>query len=161
MSKLLIPTLSLMLSSAAFPKEFPHTIKNVQLINCYDGDTCTFRDKGQKIKIRLYGVDAPEKNQEFGRESRDSLTNFIKASKTIDLKCTGKSYKRKVCEIIADGKSASEHQVLKGLAWDSPKYSKGQFSKLESEAKAKKIGLWSKDKQTRPECYRNPKRKGC
>lgn len=151
----------LFVSPHAFPKEIPHTISNVKLINCYDGDTCTFRDGAHKIKVRLAGVDAPEKNQQFGRESRDSLSSFIQSAKTIELRCIGRSYKRKVCEIFADGKSASEHQVSRGFAWDAPKYSKGKFRSLQDQAAKGKLGLWSQPNHPRPECFRNPRRKGC
>lgn len=145
----------------AYSKPFTQVIHQPQFIYCYDGDTCTFRDRGKKIKVRLFGVDAPEKKQTFGKESRDALTSWIQSGKNIELDCNGKSYKRLVCKIVVDGKSASEYMVRMGYAWDSPHYSKGKFKMLEEEAKKKKLGLWAKPNPVRPECFRNPKRKGC
>ena len=37
--------------------------------NVHDGDTFKLLENGQLIKVRIYGIDAPEANQEYGKES--------------------------------------------------------------------------------------------
>lgn len=43
-------------------------------IKVYDGDTLTVLYKGEKIKIRLVGIDAPELQQEYGQEAKKILS---------------------------------------------------------------------------------------
>ncbi|MEM0979543.1 MAG: hypothetical protein AAGH78_04630 [Cyanobacteria bacterium P01_H01_bin.58] len=43
----------------------------------YDGDTLRVTDGSQEIKIRLCGIDAPEKEQPMGIESRDHLRSLV------------------------------------------------------------------------------------
>jgi len=57
-----------------------------KVISVYDGDTLTVSNlDNQKVKIRLYGIDAPElKKQPYGRASRDYLQRLI-LNKTVEV----------------------------------------------------------------------------
>ena len=43
----------------------------------YDGDTLRVTDGSQEIKVRLCGIDAPERDMPMGVESRDHLRNIV------------------------------------------------------------------------------------
>ena len=119
-----------------------------QVCNVHAGDTfklCT----GQSI--RLYGIiDAPEKDEPFYWESRRALAALLQGGQ--GLKVTGchtdSTGKRQACEVFADGQDIQANMVLQGIAWDWPKYSKGQYAQQESVAKTSKIGLWADEKAT-------------
>jgi micrococcal nuclease len=130
-------------------------IQGVTLIDCHDGDTCNFLNNGRKIKVRFSGIDAPEIKQQDGTVSRDFLLQTLRASKSIDLSCLGRSYHRKVCVVTADGKDAGELMVNNGFAWDAPKYSKGKYRALQEAAMKGKMGIW-KGKPIEPNCFRHP-----
>ncbi len=53
---------------------------NLKEGSIYDGDTLRARRGEEELKIRFCGIDAPEKNQEFGIESRDYLRSLIAKS---------------------------------------------------------------------------------
>ena len=54
--------------------------------NIYDGDTFTLvAEDGTKSKIRIVGIDAPEKNQDFGIKSRDYARSILKDKKLTDV----------------------------------------------------------------------------
>ena len=72
---------------------------------------------GQKIKIRLADIDAPEKAQPFGKQSRDSLLQMVgKKQVQIDSQAVDQ-YGRLVGLISVDGLNVNGEQVRRGMAW--------------------------------------------
>ena len=48
------------------------------MVGVADGDTLTFLDNNKGLtKIRLHQIDAPEKKQDFGQRSKQSLSDLI------------------------------------------------------------------------------------
>lgn len=156
-----IAVLSLLLGGATEArhnkKSKTETITGVTLIDCHDGDTCNFLHHGKKIKVRFSGIDAPEIKQQDGTASRDFLLQTLRASKSIDLSCLGRSFHRKVCVVTADGKDTGELMVKNGFAWDAPKHSKGKYRTIQEAAMKGKLGIW-KGKPIEPNCFRHPKK---
>lgn len=58
------------------------------VLKCYDGDTCTIlTDNKEKFNLRLWGIDAPELKQNYGKEAKEFLNNLVKdKTVTIELK---------------------------------------------------------------------------
>ncbi len=48
----------------------------VQLVGVTDGDTITVRISGKQVKVRLAGIDAPERKQAFGSASKEQLSEL-------------------------------------------------------------------------------------
>lgn len=140
-------------------------VEDVRLQHCNDGDTCTFRAGSRKVKVRFFGIDAPEKDQTYGRAARDRMTAWLQAAKSVSLKCHDRSYDRQVCEVMADGADLSERAVRQGLAWEYRRFTGGKFSAAESAARAARVGLWGASPAgvapVRPDCFRQPTKKGC
>ncbi len=54
------------------------------MVSVYDGDTIKVQRGSQQIKIRLYGIDTPEKKQAYGNQAK-SLTNKLVRGKTVNV----------------------------------------------------------------------------
>ena len=124
------------------------TVVSGKVIKVADGDTITILNSEKKqIKIRLYGIDAPEKAQDFGKISKNYMSELV-AGKTIDVTVINiDRYGRSVGRIKIDDKEVAEEMLKEGLAWVYTAYCKipecEQWKKLETQAKTAKIGLWS------------------
>ena len=66
--KILTLILLLPLSLFAFP---------VKVVKISDGDTITVLNGKEQTKVRLYGIDAPELKQPYGKKSKQFLANLI------------------------------------------------------------------------------------
>lgn len=120
-----------------------------KVINISDGDTIKILTKDkQQIKVRLYGIDAPEKKQVYGEKSRKFLSNLI-AGKIVEVKEKGKDkYKRTLGIVYHNGRDINAQMVSNGYAWAFVKYS-DMYTNEELIAKNKKLGLWQ-DKNPMP-----------
>ena len=119
----------------------------------YDGDTFTLMlEDNTNIKIRVVGIDAPEKNQEHGIIARDFARRLIdQKSVTVYLE-PGETYGRRLGIVItSNGKHLNYEMVRSGNAWHYKHYNSDNFlAAAEKEAKNNKIGLWSSDKPVAP-----------
>jgi endonuclease YncB( thermonuclease family) len=137
-----------------------------RVVGVSDGDTITVLDSTKtQHKIRLAGIDAPEKKQTFGQASKKRLSNLVFGREVV-LDC-GKTdrYRREVCVVMVDGQDANLAQVKAGMAWWYWKYKKEQTSQqrvsyeaAEATAKAGRVGLWSEADPVPPWEWRHPKR---
>lgn len=120
-----------------------------KVIKISDGDTITIlTQQHEQIKVRLYGIDAPELKQPYGKKSKQFLANLI-AGKVVEVDENGKDrYKRTIGTIYLDGKDINAQMVANGYAWAYRKFSK-KYTAQESKAKSQKLGLWQ-DKEPIP-----------
>lgn len=110
-----------------------------------DGDTVTLLDDArQQHKIRLHGIDAPERKQPYGAKSTDLLAGMVKG-KVIRADCTERDkYKRNVCVLYVGDIDVNAEMVRQGGAWVYRQYYEGgEYLKLEAEAKNEQRGLWN------------------
>ena len=134
-----------------------------KICRVHDGDTF-YLCNGQSI--RLWGVDTPELKQPLGKEAREFTKKYV-LNKDIDLNCLrtkkGKiktdRHKRWLCGPIVNGLELQKELVGWGMAYDYPKYSKGQFSEAETFANKMKRGVWGLGvPQMNPHDFRAKKR---
>lgn len=105
-----------------------------------DGDT--FISFNQRI--RLWGIDAPEKDSRFYLASKLYLEVLLEKE---PFSCHYKykdRYKRLVMQCFSKGEDIARMMVQMGLAKDYFKYSKGEYAADESFAKDNSYGIWSK-----------------
>ncbi|EHH5267192.1 thermonuclease family protein, partial [Escherichia coli] len=77
LKKLLLPTLIVLFPAAVLAGQSSFEAKVVKII---DGDTITALDgQNTSIKIRMYGIDAPESKQAFGQKAKQALSSAIAA----------------------------------------------------------------------------------
>lgn len=115
-----------------------------------DGDTITILDAtNTQYKIRLAGIDAPEKGQPYGRVSRQRLADTV-FTQTVEVQWSKRDrYGRIVGKVLSDGRDVSLMQIGSGLAWHYKKYEKEQsaadrksYAEAEIRAREQKRGLW-------------------
>lgn len=139
---------------------FANTLFADRIIGCNDGDTCQAQ-RGKKIsKIRLFGIDAPESDQEGAESSRNFLESLVKG-KDVLLKCAGENQGRRVCSINIGNTDIQKEMVRSGWAFDYPKYSLNKYSADQKAAKEAHKGLWTIKKLISPYCYRYTGIKEC
>lgn len=130
------------------------------VVRVADGDTITVVTiENQQHRVRVAGIDAPEKGQPYADRSRESLARMAMGkAATLDCHKTDR-YQRKVCKVWvrpADCSScghtldAGLAQISAGLAWWYRAYAheqlpedRGRYESEEAEARLRKRGLWS------------------
>ncbi|MGH6610239.1 MAG: thermonuclease family protein [Burkholderiaceae bacterium] len=127
-----------------------------------DGDTLTVLDADKRQhKIRLDGIDAPERTQPYGERARQSLAQLAHG-RSASLDCPKiDRYGRAVCRVTVDGIDVGLEQLRRGFAWHYVKYAHEQraidralYAQAEIDARAKSAGLWSFGDPTPPWDYR-------
>ena len=128
-----------------------------KVVSVADGDTITVLDSQKtQHKIRLQGIDAPERAQPFGNKSRQSLHELVHGKQvTVDYQKKDK-YGRVVGKILLNNTDVCLEQLKRGMAWhfkqyanEQPKEDQETYSLAEQQAKTELKGLW-KDKQPVP-----------
>lgn len=122
---------------------------SAKVVKISDGDTITILQGKQQIKVRLFGIDAPELEQPYGKKSKQFLANLI-AGEVVEVEPKGKDrYKRTLGTIYYKGQDINAQMVLNGYAWAYVKYSR-IYVDQESLARENKRGLWQSSNPTPP-----------
>jgi endonuclease YncB( thermonuclease family) len=137
---------------------FAPTLLHADYLNCpckvvkiTNGDTVHVLDQSKtKHKIRLGGIDAPEKKQAFGQKSKQNLSRLI-TGKSIEVEYNKRDrYKRIIGKLIYQGQDVNLLQVKQGYAWHYKQYQRDQtlldrtlYSPAKIVAREQTIGLWS------------------
>jgi endonuclease YncB( thermonuclease family) len=124
----------------------PHYMLSGKVVAISDGDTLTVLDESKtQHKIRLAGIDAPEKAQAFGNNRVE----------VIDVD----RYKREVGRIYLGERFVNMEMVRDGFAWRYVQYDKpGEFTAAEANARHNRRGLWTDPHPTPPWEWRKLKR---
>ncbi|HEY8357298.1 MAG TPA: thermonuclease family protein [Ramlibacter sp.] len=132
-----------------------------------DGDTLTLLDpQRRQHKVRLAGVDAPEKAQDFGNRSRQSLSELafgkvvtIEGSKT-------DRYGRLLGKVRVGRTDVNLEQIRRGMAWHYKAYAREQhvvdrvsYAYAELQAQRQREGLWAAPQPTPPWDFRRARRR--
>lgn len=136
-----------------------------KVVSVTDGDTIQVLEPGREMtKVRLFGIDTPEKAQAFGQKAKQFTADMV-AGKTVDVETVTKDrYGRTVGIVAVDGKCLNEELVRSGYAWEYRQYCKRQpqcteWIELEKNAQQRKIGLWQDMNPIPPWEWRKEKRK--
>lgn len=122
---------------------------NGKVVSIHDGDTITILQNKEQTKVRLFGIDAPEKKQDYGQKSKQFLASLI-AGQVVEVEPKGKDrYKRTLGIIYYKGQDINSQMVLNGYAWAYVKYSR-MYVDQEKLAREKKLGLWQSSDPTPP-----------
>jgi len=116
-----------------------------KVVGVSDGDTITVLRDRRPEKIRLLGIDAPEKGQPFGERAKQ-FTSSLAFRREVTVRVTGHDrYGRTVADVVLlDGRSLSRELVRAGYAWWYRQYSTdGTLEDLERHARGARAGLWT------------------
>lgn len=133
------------------------------VVGVTDGDTVTVVDDSQRLwKVRLAGIDAPEKRQAFGQQSTEALTKRLFGQQVIIEAGKADRYGRTVGKVMLSGRDVNLELVSAGLAWHYKKYQREQsiedrasYESAEREARLHGLGLWQQADPVAPWDYRN------
>ena len=126
------------------------------VVKIADGDTLTLlTGSNEKIKVRLAGIDTPERKQPFGSEAKQALSKLVFQKKALIEVETKDRYGRTVGIVFVDGQNINYELVRQGMAWVYRKYNNDEILyELEAQAKTKKTGLWADAKPIAPWSWR-------
>lgn len=129
-----------------------------KVVGVSDGDTITVLDSSKtQHKIRLSGIDAPEKAQPFGQRSKEHLSDLVFGKQVTIEGDKIDRYQRQVGKVVVGGVDANLEQIKSGFAWHYKVYEKEQpvadratYSSAEQLSRTKRIGLWNDKNPTPP-----------
>ena len=127
-----------------------------------DGDTIVILSEGNvQHKIRLQGIDAPERGQAYGTKSKEHLSGLVAGRFVVVEYDKRDRYGRIVGKVLVGGEDACLEQISAGYAWHYKKYQNEQtetdrqlYSETEIEARKAKLGLWQDPHAIPPWEYR-------
>lgn len=128
---------------------------NGKITGVEDGETVIVSlNDGKEDKVKLYGLDAPELDQQFGVAAKSFMENYIHQEVELEYKTRDKDnymiaivyYMSKSGEKI----NLNEVVVEKGYAWKNKYTDDKQLEKLEKQARKDKAGLWRNANPTPP-----------
>ncbi|MCB5191848.1 thermonuclease family protein [Methylobacillus arboreus] len=136
-----------------------------KVIHIADGDSLTIMANNTQHKVRLLGIDAPERNQAYGKQARVALNRAINGKNvTVDWNKRD-DYGRIVGKVVYNGQDINLQQIQKGMAWHYKYYEREQepedrsrYAQAEYQAKRDKQGLWQDASPVPPWQYRRTKR---
>jgi len=140
----------------------PHHTLVGQVVKIADGDTLTVLDSARnQHKIRLAGIDAPEKTQAFGTQARNALASAVfRQTVRVDVTDTDR-YGREVGRVYCAGRFINADLVRAGFAWRYTQFDRtGEFAPLEADARRHRRGLWADNHPIPPWEFRREKRGG-
>lgn len=128
-----------------------------------DGDSLHLElPDGERVRVRLYGIDAPEKDQECALAARKKLGKLI-YDKEIRVEVLDvDKYGRYVGKVYAGARYVNRYMLKEGLAWHYKHYAADDELLAEAEARARAAGrgIWASESPCRPRNFRSGNRKG-
>lgn len=132
-------------------------------VRVIDGDTIeVLQSNGASERVRMSGIDAPESDQLFGKQSTQFLEKCV-AGKPITIAYRERDkYQRLIGVVLAGGVDCNYEQVKNGAAWHYKQYQKDQpsgfaepYAAAEAQARNNRKGLWAAENPKAPWEYRH------
>jgi endonuclease YncB( thermonuclease family) len=122
-----------------------------RVVGVTDGDTvAALTSEKRQIKVRLAGIDTPEKKQPFGTAAKQALSDLAFGRDAVIEYEKEDRYGRTVGKVLVDGRDVNLELVTRGFAWWYRKYANEQsaedralYEAAENAARAASRGLWS------------------
>jgi len=133
-----------------------------RVVHVNDGDTAIVDVDGRSLRVRFYGVDAPEaQNRDWPAQPYSrAATRFMRTllgGRKVRVRLTGeRTHAREVGEVFVDGRSASQAIVAAGLAWWNDRFAPRdrELERLQAAARAARSGLWQQQRPVAPWAHR-------
>lgn len=117
------------------------------VVKVIDGDTFEMKSGKEKIRVRLFGIDSPERGQAFNVKAKGFTASLIAGKEvTVIIRNTDR-YGRFVGDVFREDGLHVNAEILKaGYAWHFTRYSNDpEFARLEQEAREARRGIWRDD----------------
>ena len=137
-----------------------------KVVRVLDGDTFELLVDQRPVRIRVTGIDAPEKDQPFGQQSRQSLASMVDNNPVAVLVRGKDRYGRTLGTVYAKictpapcrSVYVNTEQVKAGMAWAYRFHGQAvdpAMLKLETQARSERVGLWSAPNAVEPWKWRH------
>jgi len=124
-----------------------------RVVGIIDGDTLEVLHNHHAERIRLSGIDCPEKGQAYGKRAKEAASDLA-FGKDVTIQTHGHDkYKRTLGDVILpDGINVNQELVKQGWCWWYRRYAPGntELEGLEKTARETKKGLWADPQQVPP-----------
>jgi endonuclease YncB( thermonuclease family) len=128
-----------------------------------DGDTVIFLDaNNSQRRVRLTGIDAPEKEQSYGMKSKQHLSDLVLSKSVVVYWSKEDDKGRLLGKILVDGHDANLAQVRAGFAWHYKQYERNQsltdritYAAAAFDARRNRLGLWQEHNPIMPSEFRH------
>lgn len=131
------------------------------VVSVLDGDTYDLKTSdNQRLRIRMEGIDAPERGMPYYKASRDYLSQMC-AGKKVRARWLKKDRNGRLLAwtYLPDGRELSRDMLRTGWAWHFTKYnSDPSLAALQTAARQRRTGLWADPRPVAPWDYRKMKR---
>lgn len=127
-----------------------------KVVGVADGDTLAVLDGTTQVRVRLHGIDCPERGQAFGAAAK-RYASSLAFGKTVTVSSRGRDrYGRLLAEVVLpDGRSLNRELVAAGMAWHYARYSDDEtLAKAERAARKARVGIWSEADPVAPWSFR-------
>ena len=113
------------------------------IIRVIDGDTYVFLTSNGSFIVRMYGIDAPERDQPYSKESSEFLSKYLNNEATTKVNGTDKD-DRSVGTLLVNGRDINLLSIKGGFSWHFKRYSSDKdYADAEEYAKRNKLRIWS------------------
>ncbi len=115
-----------------------------RVVGVVDGDTVDVRLESGMIRVRLHGVDAPERDQPYGRAARRALSRLVYLETVAIEPVEQDQYHRLIARLWLDGRDVNAELLETGNAWVYRHYAPEAAScAREQQARRHARGLWA------------------
>lgn len=151
-------------ASVSITKRAPLSFQSVRptgpVVSVLEGDTLEVLHNQRPERIRLNGIDCPEKGQAFGKRAKQAASELA-FGKEVTLQTFGKDkYGRTIADVFLHDGTNVNHQLVKdGWCWWYRKYAPGEttLEELETEARTAMRDLWADPHPVPPWLWRKSK----
>ena len=128
-------------------------------VKILDGDTFDLLLPDKTVRrIRLYGIDCPERKQPYYQAAKDFLGHALQSANILVTIRDKDRYGRTVGVVLANHQNINEALLRAGLGWHYRRYDRNlDWSDLEKEARRKHAGLWADLTPIPPWAFKHPK----
>jgi len=129
----------------------PSAWAGTSILYVYDGDSVRILQGNLKYTLRIRAIDAPERNQSYGKKARRALMQFCQAV-PVEVVITGQDrYRRHLGDLYCNQQSVSAFMVANGHAWHYGIVDQdSRLADMEMIARQQKKGLWQQKRPTPP-----------
>ncbi|MDZ4733512.1 MAG: thermonuclease family protein [Nitrospirota bacterium] len=132
-----------------------------KVVGVIDGDTIEVLHNQHPERIRLSGIDCPEKGQAFGKRAKQAASELV-YGKEVTIQTHGKDkYPRTLADVLLpDGTNVNHTLVKDGWCWWFRKYAPRNtvLRRLETEARTQRRGVWAAESPMPPWEWRAQRR---
>ena len=122
-----------------------------RVVGVADGDSITVLRDRKQVKVRLADIDAPERAQPFGNQSRQALEALVKGQEVRVVERGHDRFHRTLGKVYRGELDVNAEQVRQGMAWVLRQHARNAaLAWIEAEAREQKRGLWRESKPVPP-----------